>query len=101
MFRQLEGARDGTVEILLDGIEVKIPAGIPLAAALLLANPRPYRLTAIGSVARAPYCMMGSCFDCLVEIDGRRNRRACQVEVEAGMQVRRQLATDVDQRRED
>jgi predicted molibdopterin-dependent oxidoreductase YjgC len=36
--------------------------------------------------------MMGVCFECLLEIDGIDNRRACQVEVKAGMQVRRQLA---------
>jgi predicted molibdopterin-dependent oxidoreductase YjgC len=35
--------------------------------------------------------MMGACFECLVEIDGVDNFRACQVEVRAGMQVRRQL----------
>ena len=36
--------------------------------------------------------MTGACFECLLEIDGIENQRACQVEVEAGMKVRRQLA---------
>ena len=91
MFRRLEGARGGEVEILLDGEPVIVPQGIPLAAALLLLDPRPWRLTGIGQMPRAPYCMMGSCFECLVEIDGRSNRRACQVTVAPGMRVRRQL----------
>jgi predicted molibdopterin-dependent oxidoreductase YjgC len=34
--------------------------------------------------------MMGVCFDCLMEIDGRPNRQACMVQVEEGMRIRRQ-----------
>ena len=44
---------------------------------------------------RAPFCMMGACFECLVEIDGRANQRACQVRVRGGMRVRRQLSSAV------
>jgi len=91
MFRRLDGAPGDTVEISLDGAVVEVPQGIPLAAALLLLDRRPYRLAAVGAAPRAPYCMMGSCFECLVEIDGRRNQRACQVMVAGGMRVRRQL----------
>jgi NADH dehydrogenase/NADH:ubiquinone oxidoreductase subunit G len=31
--------------------------------------------------------MMGVCFDCLVEVDGRQNVQSCMVEVSDGMQV--------------
>ena len=31
---------------------------------------------------------MGVCFECLVEIDGHPNKRACQVTVKDGMVVR-------------
>jgi predicted molibdopterin-dependent oxidoreductase YjgC len=34
--------------------------------------------------------MMGVCFECLVEVDGRPNRQACLTAVEPGMQVRTQ-----------
>jgi predicted molibdopterin-dependent oxidoreductase YjgC len=95
MFRRLDDARGGSVEIILDGEAAVVPEGISLAAALLLLGRRPYRSTIAGAAPRAPLCMMGSCFDCLVEIDGRRNRRACQVRVVAGMKVRRQLASAV------
>ena len=37
---------------------------------------------------RAPLCLMGVCFDCLVEVDGRQNVQSCMVEVRDGMQVR-------------
>ena len=37
---------------------------------------------------RAPYCMMGVCFDCLAEIDGVPNRQSCMVTVQPGMRIR-------------
>ena len=45
---------------------------------------------AVSGSPRAPYCMMGVCFDCLMEIDGVGNRQACLTPVADGMQVRRQ-----------
>ncbi len=91
MFRRFDDARGDSVEISLDGEAVAVPQGISLAAALMLLDRRPYRQSVVGGAPRAPYCMMGSCFECLVEVDGRRNRRACQVMVARGMRVRRQL----------
>jgi hypothetical protein len=41
-------------------------------------------------MARAPYCMMGICFDCLAEIDGVPNRQSCMVAARPGMLIRRQ-----------
>ena len=35
-------------------------------------------------------CLMGVCFDCLVEVDGRPNVQACMVTVREGMRVRLQ-----------
>ena len=77
------------IEIYLDGKPVQVPAGISVAAAMLLLDALPTRQTAVSGSPRAPFCMMGICFDCLLEIDGRSNQRACQFEVEAGMRVRR------------
>ena len=39
---------------------------------------------------RAPYCLMGVCFDCLVTIDGVGSRQACLVPVREGMAVETQ-----------
>ena len=36
---------------------------------------------------RAPLCLMGVCFDCLVEVDGRQNVQSCMVDVREGMNV--------------
>ena len=91
MFRRLDGAAPERVEIELDGEPVEVPAEVSVAAALLWLGVAPYRSAALGGAPRAPYCMMGVCFDCLAEIDGRPNQRACQVAVVPGLRVRRQL----------
>ena len=38
---------------------------------------RTSRDSAVIGAPRGPFCMMGVCFDCLVEIDGLPNRQAC------------------------
>ena len=78
------------VTVVLDGRPVRAAAGDSAATVLLLAGGEPYRLTAVGGLARAPYCMIGNCFDCLVEVDGVPNRQGCLVPVRDGMRLRRQ-----------
>ncbi len=67
--------------------------GETVAAALLASGMGVFRETAVSGAARGPWCMMGVCFDCLVEIDGVGNRQACMVEVTPGMVVRRMRGT--------
>lgn len=63
-------------------------------ASLLLTtvDPDRYRQSAVSGRPRAPLCMMGVCFECLVEIDGQTNQQACLVQVRDGMRIRRQIA---------
>ena len=91
MFKSL-AEMPGKIEIYLDGQPVVVPAGISVAAAMLLLEVLPTRQTAVSGSPRAPFCMMGVCFECLLEIDDRPNQRACQFEVQNGMRVRRQSA---------
>jgi predicted molibdopterin-dependent oxidoreductase YjgC len=93
MFRLLADA-PAQVVVELDDVEVSVPAGVSVAAALLYLDRIPTRSSPVTGAARAPFCMMGACFECLVEIDGARNQRACQRQVEAGMRLRRQLGRD-------
>jgi len=83
------------VPIELDGAEVKVPADISVAAALLYLDCLPLRHSKISGAGRGPYCMMGICFECLIEVDGERDQRACQLTVRPGMRLRRQLAAPV------
>ena len=89
MFRLLGEAPQQLV-VELDDVEVSVPAGVSVAAALLYLERIPTRHSPITGAARAPFCMMGACFECLVEIDGV-SQRACQRQVEDGMRLRRQL----------
>lgn len=95
MFRLLREEVE-RVSISVDGVEVSVPAGVSLAAALLNLDHLPFRRTPVSGRPRAPFCMMGLCFECLVEIDGEPGQRACQRQVSAGMQVRRAVVADGD-----
>jgi hypothetical protein len=90
MFRTRPEARPATVEVLVEGRPVPVPEGASAAAAVLLAGLPSIRETAISGSPRAPYCMMGVCFDCLAVIDGVPNRQACMVAVTPGMRIERQ-----------
>ncbi len=81
-----------TLVVKFEGRDIEVRAGLSVAAALLESGIGHFRETPVSNSPRAPFCMMGACFECLLEIDGIENQRACQVEVKTGMQVRRQLA---------
>jgi predicted molibdopterin-dependent oxidoreductase YjgC len=85
-----EATSSGRVSLSVDDRVVSAPAGISVAAALLLNGVAPFRNTPVNGAPRAPYCMMGVCFDCLVEIDGMPSRQSCLTPVRDGMVVRRQ-----------
>jgi D-hydroxyproline dehydrogenase subunit gamma len=91
MFRpRLEG-HPATIAVVVEGRKLLVPAGASAAAAVLMAGLRSIRETPVKGSERAPYCMMGVCFDCLAEIDGVPNRQSCMVEAQPDMQIRRQL----------
>lgn len=87
MFARLPDADGPTVEIIVDGEAVTVPASGTVAAALLSLGHDAFRKTPIRGVPRGPFCMMGVCFDCLVTIDGVANRRSCLVPVRPGTRV--------------
>ena len=90
MFRQRPDAAAPTVAVEVEGRIVQVPQGASAAAAVLLTGLPSIRDTAVGGGGRAPYCMMGVCFDCLAEIDGAPNRQSCMVAARPGMRIRRQ-----------
>ena len=81
-----------TVSIYFEGEACEVPAGVTVAAALLGHDDDHFCRSAADGEKRAPYCLMGVCFECLVEIDGRKNRQACLEPVVEGMHVKRQHA---------
>ena len=89
LFRELPEPGAVTVTVTLDGCSLRVPATFTAAAAVLL-HGGISRTTPVSGSPRAPYCMMGVCFDCLMEIDGAPNRQACLVPVAEGMRINRQ-----------
>ena len=87
MFRRRTDGGRHAVGILVDGVRVEARAGDSVAAAMLAAGHVTCRRTPVSGSPRAPYCLMGVCFDCLVTIDGIGNRQGCMTQVRDGMQV--------------
>ena len=97
MFRRLPDSGGGQVTLRIEGRSVTVAAGQSVAAAVLVSGLDHCRTTPVSGQPRAPYCMMGVCFDCLMEIDGEANQQACMITVREGMDVRRQRgAREVD-----
>lgn len=90
LFRKLPAEEPGDQHLItidLDGQPLQVPQGLSVAAALLLSGLDTFHPAAVSGTARAPYCMMGVCFECLVEIDGQPNQQACLVTVRDGMKI--------------
>jgi predicted molibdopterin-dependent oxidoreductase YjgC len=89
MFKLLPelSAEPATVRVTIDGRALTARAGDSVAATLLAAGVTHCRTTPVSGAARAPYCMMGVCFDCLVVVDGVGNRQGCMVRVQDGMRI--------------
>lgn len=80
-----------TVRIEFEGQAIDVPAGISVAAAILgHAHAGHSCKHPVDGSNRAPYCLMGVCFECMMEIDGVPNVQSCLVQVREGMVVRRQ-----------
>src|SRR5580704_13363120 len=97
MFMRLESSTiipiERTVAFDYDGERVSALEGETIAAALAAAGRDLYRHTRAGN-RRGLYCGMGSCFECLVSVDGRQGQRACMTKVAHGMSVLTQDSED-------
>jgi len=87
MFQRLRDHRAASLKFAIDGEPATGFDGDTVAAALLLAGRVVFRETAVSRSARGPYCLMGACHDCYVEIDGVANQQACLIPLRDGMQV--------------
>ena len=90
LFRPISAATEPFIDVEFDGRRLAVLGQRSVAAALLAAGVSLFRSTPVSGAPRAPYCMMGVCFECLLEIDGVANRQACLVQVQPGMKIRSQ-----------
>ena len=84
------GSPEVTITIYLDGRAIPARAGESIAACLLRAGVTHFHTTPVSGARRLPYCMIGHCFDCLIEIDGIGSLQACLSQVVTGMKLRTQ-----------
>lgn len=90
MFRQLADPGSPSFLVYIDGVEAVARPGDTVAAVLLRTSPGIARHTPVKETPRAPYCMMGVCFDCLATVDGETSVQTCLVEARPGMRIGRQ-----------
>ena len=74
------------VQVVVDGVQVTVPAGASVIAALVIAGRLCTRRSVTGE-ARFALCGIGQCHECRVTIDAVAHRLACQVRCEEGMHV--------------
>ncbi|HXP76294.1 MAG TPA: (2Fe-2S)-binding protein [Stellaceae bacterium] len=79
-----------TVEVEVEGQWLRVDADQTAAGAALLAGLDYTRTSPATGEKRAPYCLMGVCFECLMIIDGVPSRQACLTRVRQGMRIARQ-----------
>lgn len=93
MFKFDTAIAQETVKVTLDGKSVSLPGGMNVAAALLGIGETVSRISPTSHQACSPHCLMGVCFECMMEIDGVQ-RQACMTEVQEGMIINRHLDDD-------
>jgi predicted molibdopterin-dependent oxidoreductase YjgC len=82
-------SRGPELALTLDGRVVRAHLGETVATVLMAEEGLTVRTTTRGA-PRGVFCGMGTCFDCLVVVDGVPNTRACMTWVREGMEVARQ-----------
>ena len=90
MFKYAPENTQQLVTVTLDGEPVSLPAGMNVAAALLGIDQIISRISPASHKPCSPHCLMGVCYECLMEINGV-NRQACMTPVSEGMVIRRNL----------
>ncbi len=93
----LDTRRPEPVEFTFDGATLAAYPGETLAAALIASNISGFRRDLHGRL-RGPYCNMGTCFECVLEVragESWRAVRACLTPVAAGMMARSRPSVDV------
>lgn len=85
--------QNSTVTIIFEGQSLAVSAHLNVAEAVLGHTHNHITYTGthpLDGRHRAPYCLMGVCFECLMVIDNVENVQACLTPVREGMLIKRQ-----------
>jgi len=88
MFERLNSEQERAVTFTFEGKTIEAHEGDTVAAALIAAGYRCFSNIAGSNSKLHPFCMMGSCYGCIVCVDGC-NVQSCMVECKQGLDVRR------------
>lgn len=75
------------VTITVDGKPLTGITGQSIAGVVMACDQLELRRTAFGDRPRGVFCGIGVCFDCLVEVNGVQDVRACQRKAREGDEV--------------
>ncbi len=87
MFKAAFPLPEQQVNVFINGQTIAVPDGLSVTAAMLYVGRLTARTTAGKKEERSPFCLMGVCQECLMEIDGVPNQQACLVPVREGMRI--------------
>ena len=85
--------RSAPLSFTFDGEPVSGFAGDTIGSALFAGGRRVFSRSFKYHRPRGLFCVSGECPNCLMEVDGRPNQRACQTPATAGLCVRTQHGT--------
>lgn len=74
------------ITISINGVEFHVSEGASIASALLSADIAEFRRTSRSASPRGLFCGMGSCYDCVVTVDGAV-QRSCITAIADGMAI--------------
>lgn len=80
-------ARPPLLYFRFDGRQLVAPRGSTIAGALLSNSERAWRTPRTGGQRRGLFCGIGTCFDCLVDLNGDKAVRACLALLQEGDEV--------------
>jgi hypothetical protein len=90
MFQKAHQQSGKRLTVYIDGAPVEAEANEYVAAVILRQAEVWSRTTPVSGAKRAPYCMMGVCFECLATVDGVPSVQTCLAPVREGMRIERQ-----------
>lgn len=91
MFRKINPSSAQPLTLTIDGQTVTAESGETVAAVLMRQSEPTCRKTPVYGSPRAPFCMMGVCFDCMAIVDGLSSTQTCLITVNQDMCVERLL----------
>lgn len=97
MFKRL--STGDTITFYYEDTPVSAHAGESVAAALLASGYTAIRQSHVSTTQRGPYCMMGACYECLVQHEGK-SVQACMLVALQGMHIRKVPAASATARQQ-